>query len=88
MRAERGRENDERLGRRLQIVVEAALANQQVDDPRKLRIDGNDLGAIGAAAAGAHVDDRHILRQVRRDGGVPFDQNDVGRVGRVREIEP
>jgi len=88
VRADRGREHDERLRRRLEIVVEAALANQEVDDPRKLRVDRNHFRTIGAPATGCDPNDRDVLRQVGRDRGVALDHHHVRRVVRVREVEP
>src|SRR5438309_6531576 len=84
---DRRSEHDERLGRRLEVVIEPALANQQVDDPRKLRVDRDHLVPVGATAAGAHANHGDVLGQVSGDGGISLDEHDVGRLARVREVE-
>src|SRR5438094_228421 len=87
VRADGRREDDERLSRRLEVVIQAPLADQQVHDPRKLRIDGDDLVPVVTSTPCADADGRDILRDIGGDRRVSLDDHHVGCFVRVREVE-
>ena len=87
VRADGRREDDERFSRRLEVVIQAPLADQQVHDPRKLRIDGDDLVPVVTSTPCADADGRDILRDIGGDRRVSLDDHHVGCFVRVREVE-
>src|SRR5438094_511412 len=88
VRADGRREDDERFGRRLEVVIQAPLADQQVHYPRQLRVDGDDLTSVAAGSARAYADDSDVLRDVGGDRRISLDDHHVRCFVRVREVEP
>src|SRR5947209_9996680 len=80
-------QDDQRLRRGLQIVIEPALANGKIDYPRQLGVDRDDLGAVVRYAPGGHAYHGDILRRVGRKRRVPLEHHDVRRIAVLGEVE-
>ena len=83
-----GGEHDQRFRRGLQVVVEPALANGKVDDPRQLGVDRDELCAVVRSASGGHAHDGDVFRRVGRDGRITLEHHDVRHIAVLREVEP
>ena len=88
VRADRGCEDDEGLRRGLKVVIEPALADQKVDDPRKLRVDRDELGPIAAGSPRGDAHDRNVLGDVRGSRGISLDDDHVRGLILIGEVEP
>jgi len=69
------------------LEVETALADEEVGDPRELGGDRNHLGGVVSAAAHGQAHDGDSLVQISGGRRIALDQDDVGRIAVVGEIE-
>ena len=87
MRADRRRQDDERLRGRLQVVIQTPLTHDQLDDARQLRVDRNELWLVLRATAGGDPHEHDALRDIRGRRRVSFDQHHVRKLFRAGDSE-
>ena len=88
VRGDRGCQDDERLGTGLEVGIQPTLANDEIDDASELPVDRREVRPILARAARRDAHDRQVLVQIRRDRGVPLDDDDVGGRLWCADLEP